>query len=86
MLLTYHQAREQLLPDKIQVKYAINVPLKHCIQQGALFDKVKRLIKKLTVNIEMNEARPASEVSSPSACIRYPRLTHKPNSNPAFRV
>lgn len=45
-----------------------------------------RLIKKPTVNIDIKDARPASDVINPSACIRYPRLTQKPNSIPEFRV
>lgn len=40
----------------------------------------------LTVNIVRNDARPASDVSSPSACIIYPKLTQNPNSSPALRV
>lgn len=40
----------------------------------------------LTVNKEMNDARPASAVSSPIASIRYPKLTHNPNSIPALRI
>nr|AFK42725.1 unknown [Lotus japonicus] len=40
----------------------------------------------ITVNIDINDARPASEACSPSACMRYPRLTQKPNSMPAFLV
>lgn len=40
----------------------------------------------LTVNKEMNDARPASAVRSPIASIMYPKLTHNPNSIPALRV
>lgn len=40
----------------------------------------------LTVNNEMNDARPASAVSRPIASIRYPKLTHNPSSIPALRV
>lgn len=34
----------------------------------------------------MNDARPASDVSSPMASTKYARLNQKPNSIPALRV
>lgn len=40
----------------------------------------------LTVTRDMNEARPASDVSSPIASMKYARLNQKPNSIPALRV
>jgi len=36
--------------------------------------------------MDINDARPASDVSRPSACVRYPRLTQNPNSIPALRI
>lgn len=35
---------------------------------------------------EINDARPASAVSNPSASIKWPKLIHNPSSIPAFLV
>lgn len=80
--LKVHQEKEQQVPDF----WCTGTLIYNSIARNVTTPCTLHKIQNRTVSIDMKDERPASDVRSPNACIKYPRLTQKPNSIPELRV